>query len=47
MQELLSKDNRVIVVIGTKELMGLYGMGMGIKIMGQASILTDTPFAAS
>lgn len=42
MQELLQKDNRVIVVIGTKELMGLYGMGMGIKIIGHASILTDT-----
>ena len=42
MQELLQKDNRVIVVIGTKGLMGLYGMGMGIKIIGHASILTDT-----
>lgn len=42
MEEFLKKENKVIVVIGTKELMGLYGMGMGIKIMGQASILTDT-----
>ena len=44
MQELLQKDNRVIVVIGTKELMGLYGMGMGmgIKIIGYASISSDT-----
>ena len=42
MEELLKKDNRVIVVIGTKELMGLHGMGMGVKIIGHASILTDT-----
>ena len=42
MQELLKKDNRVIVVIGTKELMGLHGMGMGVKIIGYASISSDT-----
>lgn len=42
MEELLKKDNRVIVVIGTKELMGLHGMGMGIKIIGYASISSDT-----
>lgn len=41
MEEILEKDNRVIVVIGTKELMGLYGMGIGVKIIGHASILTD------
>ncbi|MBY0540042.1 MAG: VOC family protein, partial [Campylobacterales bacterium] len=42
MQELLKKDNRVIVVIGTKELMGLHGMGMGVKIIGNALISSDT-----
>lgn len=42
MEELLNKDNRVIVVIGTKELMGLHGMGMGVKIIGYASISSDT-----
>ncbi|OCL90141.1 FMN-binding protein [Aliarcobacter thereius] len=41
MEEILEKDNRVIVVIGTRELMGLHGMGMGIKIIGKAIISQD------
>lgn len=41
MEEILEKDNRVIVVIGTKELMGLHGPGIGIKIIGKAIISQD------
>ncbi len=41
MEEILKKDSRVIVVLGTKELEGLYGMGMGIKILGTAKIVYD------
>lgn len=41
MEEILEKDNRVIVVIGTRELMGLHGMGMGVKIVGKAKIFQD------
>ncbi len=43
MERFLNKNSKVIVVIGTKELMGLYGMGMGIKIIANATIETDTP----
>ncbi len=42
MQECLKKDNRVIVVIGTRDIEGLYGMGMGIKIFANAFIEDDT-----
>ena len=31
--KILENENRVIVVIGTRELEGLYGMGIGIKII--------------
>ncbi|WP_418185820.1 FMN-binding protein [Aliarcobacter vitoriensis] len=41
MEESLKNDNKVIVVIGTKELMGLHGMGMGVKIIGKAFIQND------
>ncbi|CAM3453244.1 FMN-binding protein [Arcobacter aquimarinus] len=41
MEEVLKNENRVIVVIGTKELMGLHGMGMGVKIVGKAKIFQD------
>ena len=41
MEEILEKDNRVIVVIGTRELMGLHGLGIGIKIIGKAIISQD------
>ena len=41
MEEILENENRVIVVIGTKELMGLHGMGMGVKIVGKAKIFQD------
>ena len=39
MEEILKKDNRVIVVLWTREIEGLYGMGMGIKILGSAKIV--------
>ncbi|MDN5105458.1 FMN-binding protein [Aliarcobacter butzleri] len=41
MEEILEKDNRVIVVIGTRELMGIHGPGIGIKIIGKAEIFQD------
>ena len=44
MEEILEKDNRIIVVIGTRELMGLHGPGIGIKIIGKAIIDLSTVY---
>lgn len=41
MEDILKNENRVIVVIGTKELEGLHGMGIGVKIIGKAEIFQD------